>query len=70
LNEKDIPENFLEEVRRFTIVAINFQQRVVAGSTTAYWQSVTLDSYAKEMYHYQFPTNEDQLQFESQFSKP
>ncbi len=64
VNEAEIPLDLLEEVKKLTIAAVNFQQRLVACSTIARWQNETLDKVAEEMYYFQFPDEEAQQTFE------
>lgn len=65
VDESVIPAELLEEVRNLTIFAVNFQQRNIAATTITLWQDATLDSFAKELYYFQFPNDETQNEYES-----
>lgn len=69
IDETVIPVDLLEEVRNLTIFAVNFQQRNIAATTISLWQDITLDSFAKELYFFQFPNDQIQNEYERLLSE-
>lgn len=64
VNEPEIPDKFLEQVKKLSIAAISFQSRNITGCSIAFFQNQTLDSLALQLYHFQFSSQEEQENYE------